>query len=95
MERISSGRAYCILCGEAIRPGEDAFLTPDFLADETDPFWRFGDAPMHRACFRVWERRKAFVARYNRLARGWAGPDGSYPRMTSEGWPRSTISPPS
>ncbi len=85
MERIRSGRAYCALCGEAIRPDEDAFVTPDFLADETDPFWRFADAPMHRACFRVWDRRKGFVARYNRLARRWTAPDGSYPRMTSEG----------
>ena len=85
MERITAGRAYCALCGEVIRPEEDAFVTPDFLADEADPLWRFADAPMHRACFRVWDRRKVFVARYNRLARGWVAPDGSYPRMTSEG----------
>ena len=44
--------------------------TPDFLADEADPFWRFSDASMHRACFLVWDRRKAFVARYNRAAPG-------------------------
>lgn len=40
---------------------------------------------MHRPCFLVWDRRKAFVARYNRAARLWVAPDGSYPRMTSEG----------
>jgi hypothetical protein len=85
MERIEAGRAYCVLCGEAIRPEEDAFVTPDFLADETEPFWRFADAAMHRACFLVWDRRKAFVARYNRVARAWVAPDGSCPRMTSEG----------
>jgi hypothetical protein len=84
-ERIEAGRAYCALCGEVIRPGDDALVTPDFLADEADPFWRFGDAPMHRACFLVWDRRKAFVARYNRLARRWVASDGSHPRMTSEG----------
>jgi hypothetical protein len=39
MERIEGGRAHCALCGEGIRPGEDALLTPDFLADEADPFW--------------------------------------------------------
>src|SRR3990172_3549982 len=70
MERIEAGRAHCALCGEAIRPGEDAMTTPDFLADEADPFWRFSDASMHRACFLVWDRRKAFVARYNRAAPG-------------------------
>jgi hypothetical protein len=85
MERIEGGRAHCVLCGAAIRPNEDALVTPDFLADETDPFWRFADAAMHRPCFLVWDRRKAFVAYYNRLARRWAGPDGSYPHMTSEG----------
>jgi hypothetical protein len=69
----------------AVRPDEEAFITPDFLADESDRFWRFADAPMHRACFLVWDQRKAFVARYNRAARGWVAPDGSHPRMTSEG----------
>jgi hypothetical protein len=85
MERIEAGRAHCVLCGEAIRPGDDAIVTPDFLADEADPFWRFTDASMHRACFLVWDRRKAFVTRYNRAARGLVAPDGSHPRMTSEG----------
>jgi hypothetical protein len=85
MDRIRAGRAHCALCGEVIRPHDDALITPDFLADDTDPLWRFADAPMHRACFLVWDRRKAFVARYNRLARGWVAPDGSHPRMTSEG----------
>jgi hypothetical protein len=85
MDRIETGRAHCALCGEAVRPDEDAFITPDFLADESDRFWRFADAPMHRACFLVWDQRKAFVARYNRAARRWVAPDGSHPRMTSEG----------
>jgi hypothetical protein len=85
MERIAAGRAYCALCGEVIRREEDAFVTPDFLADEDDPFWRFADAPVHRACFLVWDRRKAFVARYNQTARRLVAPDGSYLRMTSEG----------
>jgi hypothetical protein len=74
MQRIEAGRAHCALCREVIRPDEDAFITPDFLADESDPFWRFADAPMHRACFLVWDRRKAFVARYNRAARLWVAP---------------------
>jgi len=85
MERIEGGRAHCALCGEAIRPGDDALVTPDFLAEESDRFWRFSDAPMHRACFLVWDLRKAYVAYYNRLARRWLAPDGSHPRMTSEG----------
>jgi hypothetical protein len=98
MEKIEAGRAYCALCGEAIRPGEDALSTPDFLADDADPFWRFAAATMHRACFLVWDLRKAFVARFNRAARSWVAPDGSHPRMTSEGEivrQRDGLTPPS
>jgi hypothetical protein len=40
---------------------------------------------MHRACFLLWDRRKAFVARFNRAARSWVDAEGSHPRMTSEG----------
>lgn len=85
MERIRTGRAHCALCGDAIHPAEDAFTTPDFIAVESDPLWRFADAPLHRACFLVWERRKAFVARYNRVAVRLVAPDGSYLHLTSEG----------
>ena len=85
MEKIAAGCAHCALCAEAIRPDEDALVTPDFIADEADPFWRFADAPMHRACFLVWDRRKGFIGQYNLLARRWLAPDGSHPWMTSEG----------
>ncbi len=85
MERIAAGRAHCALCGETIRPGEDSLVTPDFIANDADEFWRFADAAMHRACFVVWDRRKAFIARYNGLARRWLAPDGSHLFMTSEG----------
>jgi hypothetical protein len=85
LEKIAAGRAHCALCGETIRPGEDALVTPDFIADESDPLWRFADAPIHRACFLVWDRRKAFIARYNRMARRYLTSEGSHPRMTSEG----------
>jgi hypothetical protein len=85
VDRITSGRAHCALCGKAIHPDDDAFVTPDFLADESDEFWRFSDASVHRTCFLVWDRRKAFVARYNHTARRLVAADGSYLRMTSEG----------
>jgi hypothetical protein len=85
MDRIRGGQAYCALCGVAIRPDDDAFVTPDFLADEADPLWRFADAAVHRACFLVWDRRRTFVARYNRIARRLRAPDGSYLALTGEG----------
>jgi hypothetical protein len=85
MDRIREGRAVCALCGEAIRPADDAFITPDFLAAESDPLWRFSDASLHRACFLVWEHRKSFVIRYNRVARRLAAADGSYLHLTGDG----------
>jgi hypothetical protein len=85
MDRIAAGTAYCALCGAAIRPDEDALITPDFLADATDPLWRFTDAPMHRVCFLVWDQRKVFIARFNAIARRLVAPDGSYSQLTSEG----------
>lgn len=85
MGRVEAGTAICALCHEAIPPHADAVVTPDFLADEADPFFRFSDANMHRACFILWERRKAFVAHFNRVARSFRAPDGSYAQMTAEG----------
>jgi hypothetical protein len=85
MDRIRAGSALCALCGDPIRPDDDAFVTPDFLADESDPLWRFADAPMHRACFLVWDQRKSFVVRFNRVALRLVAPDGSYLHLTSEG----------
>ncbi|HEU5170022.1 MAG TPA: hypothetical protein VFU46_05770 [Gemmatimonadales bacterium] len=75
----------CPLCREVIGPAEDRVVTPDFLADESDPFWPFANAAIHRPCFLVWEHRKAFVARYNRVARQLVREDGRFPFMTSEG----------
>jgi hypothetical protein len=85
MKLIETGRAYCALCGEVIRPHEDALMTPDFLANESDPLWRFNDAPMHRPCFLTWDGRKVLVARYNRLAHRGLVRDDWYPHMTAEG----------
>ncbi len=83
--RLRAGGARCAICGEPMRPDEDAVVTPDFLADESDPFWRFSDAAMHRACFAVWDRRKAFVARFNAVARRLVADGGPRPFMTAEG----------
>jgi hypothetical protein len=83
--RVEAGAAVCALCHEAIDPSADAVVTPDFIANEADPFFRFSDASMHRACFVVWDQRKAFVARFNRVGRSFPAEDGTYPQMTAEG----------
>lgn len=85
LHRVAAGEAVCAICRQAIRPGEDVVITPDFLADDTDPFWRFAATVVHRPCFLVWHERKAFRARYNRVARTLATEDGARPVMTGEG----------
>lgn len=85
MRRVTAGTAICALCREAVRPDEDVVVTPDFLADDTDPLWRFTDAVLHRPCFLLWDQRKMFVARYNRVARRLITENGAYPHMTGEG----------
>jgi hypothetical protein len=84
-DRIRKGAAVCAICRRAIRPSDDAVLTPDFLANDADPLFAFSDAALHQPCFIVWERRKIFIARYNQVARQLVDEDGSYPHMTSEG----------
>lgn len=85
MRRVTSGTAVCALCRQVVRPDDDVVITPDFLADHTDPLWRYTDAVVHRPCFLVWDQRKIFIARYNRVARRMVAEDGSYPQMTGEG----------
>ncbi|MFZ5625543.1 MAG: hypothetical protein ACOY71_14145 [Gemmatimonadota bacterium] len=82
---VARGTAICALCGDAIRPDEPAVVTPDFVADDADPLWRFTDAAMHCPCFLVWDRRRAFIARFNRVARALTDADGSCPFMNGEG----------
>ena len=79
------GLTRCALCGAVLDKDDAHVATSHFIADAAHPLYRYSDAIMHRACFLVWDQRKAFVARFNRAARSWVGPDGSHPRMTSEG----------
>ena len=85
LRRIAPGAALCALCHQPVRPDDAVVVTPDFLADDSDPLWRFADAVLHRSCFFLWDRRRAFIARYNRVARHLVAGDGSYPHMTGDG----------
>ncbi|HTK40336.1 MAG TPA: hypothetical protein VL287_02010 [Gemmatimonadales bacterium] len=85
MSRVKNGSATCALCHEAIRPDADVVVSPDFIAEDSDPFFRFSNAAMHRACFAVWDSRKVFVVRFNRIAGQLRRADGSYLHMTAEG----------
>jgi len=82
---VKAGTATCALCHEAIRPDADVVLSPDFIAEDSDPLFCFSNAAIHRACFAVWGSRKTFVLRFNRVAAQLRYDDGTYLHMTAEG----------
>jgi len=67
----------CPLCGKPLRGGEDIVATSHFIADASDPLWRYSDAAMHRSCFDVWEHRDVFTQRYRAHQRKWPGKPGA------------------
>ena len=75
MTKISAGSAICALCHEALRPDEDAVVTPDFLADDTDPFYPYSDASAPLRLATRHRRQAAFGAWYTRFH---ASPEGPY-----------------
>src|SRR6266536_835302 len=84
MQRVRAGTAICALCHQAISTDADAVVTPDFLANDADPFFRFSDATVHRACFVVWYRRKAFIAHFIRVARSIDAARKAYKALGAE-----------
>jgi hypothetical protein len=74
-------RSKCPICGEAINEDDDHVGTTHFIADESDPLWRFSDAVMHRRCYDAWEHRDEFTARYRKRL------GGMYPGSFYETWP--------
>ncbi len=75
----------CALCHAAFRAGEEVIELPDFVASETHPLYPYSGARVHRACYLFWDRRKAFAAAYNRVARRLGEADGFYLHLTAEG----------
>ena len=85
MALIFEGSTPCALCGEVIKKGDLVVSTSGFIADASDPFFRFSDEAMHRDCFLAWELRAAFVARYNEAHESLVYGNGMYLRMEDDG----------
>jgi hypothetical protein len=64
MALLLPGKTTCPLCGEVIGPDDSVVGTTHFIADESDPLWRYSDAAFHRNCFERWEHRAEFETRY-------------------------------
>ena len=82
---ILFGKTECSLCGNVFMAGDEIVATSHFIADRDDPLWRFSDSAMHRSCFLAWDRREAFVAKFNQLVGGITFGNGTYHRMESDG----------
>ena len=68
MALIFRGLTRCAICNAVIEEGDEIVATPHFIFDGDDPFWRYSDAAMHRACFMEWPDGPTFRETYNRLA---------------------------
>lgn len=79
------GSSKCPLCGVLLREGDELVSTSHFIAEESDPLWRFSDAAMHRSCFLAWDLRAEFVARYNQAVSHRTWGDGCYKHMSDDG----------
>lgn len=56
-----------------------------FIADRTDPLWRYCDSAMHRECFLAWHRRLEFVEKYNATIGQQVWGNGTRHRMALDG----------
>lgn len=53
-----------MLCGDILKAGDPIGATTAFIADHSDPFWKYSDAAFHVQCFENWEHRKEFETKY-------------------------------
>ena len=65
MALIAYGRSRCPLCNGILADTPDMVATSHFIADPSDPLFRYSDAGMHRDCFVAWPHRFEFTTRYN------------------------------
>jgi len=61
MALIIGGKSTCSICNHILEDGEDLVATTHFIADKTDPLWRYLDSAIHRSCFLSWEHRLKFI----------------------------------
>ena len=54
MALIIGGKSTCPICNHILEDGDDLVATTHFIADKTDPLWRYSDSAIHRSCFLSW-----------------------------------------
>ena len=85
MALVIHGKTECPLCNEVINKGDALVATTHFIADQTDPLWKYSDAAIHEGCFLAWEQRQRFVDTYNAVMGSITWGNGTYHHMTNDG----------
>ena len=85
MAIVLRGKTECSVCSNVIKDGDEIVSTSHFIADQSDPLWRFSDSGMHRSCFANWNLRTEFVAKYNHIVGPITFGNGTYHRMEPDG----------
>lgn len=85
MALVIRGKTQCAICGKTIEQEDSIVMCPHFIADQSDPLWRFSDAAFHQFCFINWELKGSFVAKFNQVARPYAFGNSKYNFMRDDG----------
>jgi hypothetical protein len=85
MALIIGGKSTCSICDDLLGDGDDLVATTHFIADKTDPLWRYSDSAMHRICFLSWEHRLKFIEKYNETIGQIVLGNGTRHRMQLDG----------
>jgi hypothetical protein len=85
MALVILGSTRCPLCDHVIVDVDEIVATSHFIADSADRLWRYSDAAMHKNCFKNWEYRERFVARYNANMGPITWGNGTYHEMELDG----------
>lgn len=85
MALVFFGATHCSICDLVVNESDDIVATSHFIADPSDPLWRFSDSAMHRSCFLEWDQRRNFVKKYNDAVEGVKPGNGTWHRMQDDG----------
>ena len=85
MAIIVRGKSKCSICGETLQDRDDIVATQAFVSDPEDPLWPHSDAGIHRDCFAAWNRREAFVEKYNATVGQVVWGNGTRHHMLADG----------
>lgn len=57
----------CPLCGLEITETEESLDYAHFIEDPNDEFYEFSGASFHKVCFQPWNKKNAFLKRFEKF----------------------------